>query len=257
MLICPICKEKLDRYDNSYKCINNHSFDISKSGYTNLLISKTNSGDNKEMVNARFLFLNKGYYKNLALKIKELSKDLPKNIVLDAGCGTGYYSSFLQDNNLIYGYDISKHAINKASKTYKDNIYFVASSNNIPITNNSIDLLLTIFAPTFAYEFYRVLNNNGHFILVGPGKYHLYELKEKLYNNPYLNEEKNYQLDNFILVKKENLKYQVLVDSIDLLPLLEMTPYFYKTNPSDLQKIKDSNLNITLDFYIEIYKKRL
>ena len=66
--------------------------------------------------------------------------------------------------------------------------------------------MLTIFAPTFANEFYRVLNNNGHFILVGPGKYHLYELKEKLYNNPYLNEEKNYQLDNFILVKKENFR---------------------------------------------------
>ena len=73
MLICPICKEKLQIVNNSYKCINNHSFDISKSGYTNLLISKTNSGDNQEMVNARFVFLNKGYYKNLALKIKVFS----------------------------------------------------------------------------------------------------------------------------------------------------------------------------------------
>ena len=65
MLICPVCKEKLQIVNNSYKCINNHSFDISKSGYTNLLISKTNSGDNQEMVNARFVFLNKGYYKNV------------------------------------------------------------------------------------------------------------------------------------------------------------------------------------------------
>ena len=257
MLICPICKEKLQIVNNSYKCINNHSFDISKSGYTNLLISKTNSGDNQEMVNARFIFLNKGYYKNLALKIKELTQDLPKDFILDAGCGTGYYSSFLKDNNIIYGYDISKYAINKASKTYKDNKYFVASSNNIPISNNSVDILLSIFAPTFANEFYRVLKNSGYFILVGPGKYHLYELKEKIYDNPYLNEEKDYKLDNFTLVNKENLKYQVLVDSLDILPLLEMTPYFYKTNPDDIKKINVSNLNITLDFTIEIYKKRL
>ena len=38
MIICPICKEKLEREGKSYRCINNHSFDISKSGHINLLI---------------------------------------------------------------------------------------------------------------------------------------------------------------------------------------------------------------------------
>ena len=32
MLICPICKNKLQKIDNTYKCQNNHSFDISKKG---------------------------------------------------------------------------------------------------------------------------------------------------------------------------------------------------------------------------------
>ena len=61
-MICPNCKQKLQKIDNSYKCINNHSFDISKQGYVNLLLNTSNSGDNKEMINARSIFLQKGYY---------------------------------------------------------------------------------------------------------------------------------------------------------------------------------------------------
>lgn len=258
MIICPTCKEKLKKLNKTYKCKNNHSFDEAKSGYTNLLISKTNSGDNQEMVNARFIFLNKGYYEPLALKIKEISSKYNNKIIVDAGCGTGYYSNFLKtESNSIYGFDISKLAINKASKSYKNNNYFVASSMSLPIENNSTDILLTVFAPTFSNEFYRVLKDTGIFILVIPGKYHLYELKEKLYDNPYLNEEKNYKLDNFVPLNKENIKYKVEIIQEDILSLLAMTPYFYKTNPSHLDNLNVKSLSLTLDFNIEIYKKAL
>lgn len=258
MIICPTCKEKLEKLNKTYKCKNNHSFDEAKSGYTNLLISKTNSGDNQEMVNARFIFLNKGYYEPLALKIKEISSKYNNKIIVDAGCGTGYYSNFLKtESNSVYGFDISKLAINKASKSYKNNNYFVASSMSLPIENNSTDILLTVFAPTFSNEFYRVLKDTGIFILVTPGKYHLYELKEKLYDNPYLNEEKNYKLDNFVPLNKENIKYKVEIIQEDILSLLAMTPYFYKTNPSDLDNLNVKSLSLTLDFNIEIYKKAL
>lgn len=261
-ILCPICKTTLTLSSDkkTYKCSNNHSFDIAKSGYLNLLVSKTNSGDNKEMVNARSLFLEKGYYKPLAEKINQLANSfsLSNKEIVDAGCGTGYYSNFLKTtNNRIYGFDISKYAIDKAKKTYKNNDYFVSSTSALPIPDNSVDILLTVFAPTFIKEFYRILKSDGIFILVVPSKEHLYELKESLYDNPYLNEEKDFSTLNetFNLIKKENLKYKVKINNQDLHLLLEMTPYFYKTDPTRLNNINITDLNLTLDFTIYIYKK--
>ena len=67
--ICPVCKEKLCIQNKSLVCSNNHTFDIAKSGYVNLLLSKQAGknvhGDNKLTVRARRDFLSKGYYSRL------------------------------------------------------------------------------------------------------------------------------------------------------------------------------------------------
>ena len=122
---CPICKSKLDyiindKSCNVYKCINNHSFDESKTGYVNLLVNKSLAGDNKEMINARHEFLMKDYYLKLALKIKEIIKKLNIDTLIDVGCGEGYFDRIINDECInITGIDISKDAINLASKKDK------------------------------------------------------------------------------------------------------------------------------------------
>ena len=40
ILICPVCGEKLEKTEKSYVCPKNHSFDVARSGYVNLLLSK-------------------------------------------------------------------------------------------------------------------------------------------------------------------------------------------------------------------------
>ena len=37
--ICPYCKEKMHIEDSSLKCINNHTFDVTKKGTINFIIS--------------------------------------------------------------------------------------------------------------------------------------------------------------------------------------------------------------------------
>ena len=103
LLLCPVCKECLakDSSSKTYKCSNNHSYDIAKEGYVNLLISNQkrskNLGDSKEMVLARIDFLNRGYYKVLSDKINQIiaealgNKKNDKINILDLGCGEGYY----------------------------------------------------------------------------------------------------------------------------------------------------------------------
>ena len=69
LLTCPICGENLQKESESkvYKCEQNHSYDIAKQGYVNLLISNMkrskNPGDSKDMVLARVDFLRRGFYK--------------------------------------------------------------------------------------------------------------------------------------------------------------------------------------------------
>ena len=109
LLTCPICGEHLfRRIENKvYKCENNHSYDIAKQGYVNLLISNMkrskNPGDSKEMVLARVDFLRRGFYKIVSDKINEVIcdyfKDSSEKInVLDVGCGEGYYLTNLKES---------------------------------------------------------------------------------------------------------------------------------------------------------------
>ncbi|MCK5780095.1 MAG: rRNA (guanine-N1)-methyltransferase, partial [Psychrilyobacter sp.] len=70
ILKCPVCGEKLNRVEKSYKCKNNHTFDMGKQGYVNLHMSNEkrskNPGDDKDMIISRKKFLEKGYYKKIS-----------------------------------------------------------------------------------------------------------------------------------------------------------------------------------------------
>ena len=259
MLICPKCKLKLVKIDNTYKCPNNHSYDIAKGGYVNLLISRTNSGDCKEMVDARNNFLNKCYYQPLALKICEIlaSYLYPNDYILDGGCGSGYYDSIikLKYPNII-GFDISKDAIIKTTKNNIDLDYFVASGNNIPIEDNCISCVLNIFAPTFASESFRVLKNDGILIVVLPGEDHLIELKQSIYDNPYQNQVSVPSFDGFKIDKSFDLTFKKEIPNEDLINVSKMTPYFYKTKKESFDNLlKIDKLDMTISFKIYVYKK--
>ena len=252
-MICPNCKEKLQKIDNSYKCKNNHSFDISKQGYVNLLLNSKNSGDNKEMINSRHNFLNKGYYEKLLNEIISVLKTLEVNYILDIGCGEGYYDRGIKKRISIdiTGLDISKEACLKASKLSKDITYVVGSSNELPFEDNEFDMILNIFAPHEEKEFSRVCNK--YILKVIPNKNHLIELKELLYENVIIKDEKKLDFYGFNEIVEKNVTYKVIID--DLFELFQMTPYYYKTKYDmsifELNKHKE----ITCDFTILLYKK--
>lgn len=252
-MLCPVCQKKLQKFDNSYKCDNKHSFDISKQGYINLLLNSKNSGDNKEMINSRHDFLKKGYFNTLLTHINDVIKNLSINNILDVGCGEGYYDRGIKnENNVnIVGLDISKEACLKASKLSKDILYVVSSSNKLPFENNEFDLLLNIFAPHNEEEFSRVCNK--YILKVIPNKEHLLELKKLLYSEIIIKEEKKLDFIDFKEVIHKHVKYKVLVD--DLYELFKMTPYFYKTKYDIEIFEKNKNFEVTCDFSILLYEK--
>lgn len=261
MLICPICNEKLDKVENCFKCEKNHSFDISKSSYTNLLVKNKPAdeiGDNKEMVCARTEFLNRNYYKKLSdfLAEKVFMKS-PKSYI-DLGCGQGYYTKNISNNiENSFGTDISKHAVLNASKHDKSTIYFVSSVFNLPIADKSIDVATCIFSPLALDEFDRILSDNGTIFVVVAGDNHLIELKKSIYERAYMNDEDKYDFKTFEIVLKEKLTYTEFFDNnLDIKHLFNMTPYSFKTSIEDMKKLdKIDNLDITMDFAIYTLKK--
>ena len=85
--ICPVCKSEISLFERTYKCKNNHCFDLSKDGYVNLLMSQQSSlkrhGDDKLMVKARRDFLEKGFYSELREALCEvLTEVLPEGATI-------------------------------------------------------------------------------------------------------------------------------------------------------------------------------
>ena len=265
-MLCPNCKETLIKKDNVYICKHNHSFDIAKEGYANLLLSnKKNSqfpGDNKEMVSARVQFLQKGYYEPLANRIKEVIKAINKTKVslLDAGCGVGYYSIHMKEIMApridLIGIDISKFAVRAAAKRDKESQYFVASIFDLPIEDKSQDVILNIFSPKANEEYKRILKDDGILIQVMPGKKHLYELKELLYKEKTYENEPQIEYEGFDIIETIPLTYEIVVNKDDLIHLFTMTPYLYKTKIEDIENLQSVNdLKITIDFIIAVWRK--
>lgn len=257
-MLCPKCNKALYKVENTYKCENNHSYDIAKEGYVNLLLSRTASGDDKELVNGRINFLNKGFYEPLQSFLEKIIQKLSedKDIkLLDMGCGTGYYTASFSKIATTFGLDISKEAVKYAAKHDKKTSYLVASCKSAPFESHTFDFLVHIFSPFFENEDFRLLKNDGFLILVEPGPKHLIELKNLLYENPYFNDEKTHNFESFENVESFSLKYTKEIDNFDLLNLVKMTPYFYTTKKENFKALEgDKKIRLTIDFVVSILR---
>lgn len=258
--ICPVCKNSLTVQDRSYRCENGHCFDISKEDYVNLLHGKNKSGsligDNRDMALSRRNFLSKGYFSALSEGIigiiKESKSDKP--VICDICCGEGWYGEKVReaiDCELI-SFDISKEMVRLCAKRKKSDICFVANGNNIPLSDQSVDLAFHLFAPFQEKEFARILKNDGIILTAVAGENHLFELKELLYDTPYKNDEAPPQTESLILKEKHKFTKKVHLETKDdIQALFRMTPYYYHTSDSDKAKIDSlEELDVTTEFVV-------
>ena len=70
LLKCPKCLKELTRQDGCYSCPDGHRYDIARQGYVNLVLANQKHsqqpGDDVQSLEARKLFLSRGYYRPLA-----------------------------------------------------------------------------------------------------------------------------------------------------------------------------------------------
>ncbi|TBR45032.1 methyltransferase domain-containing protein [Marinomonas agarivorans] len=273
-LICPLDQLPLQEQSGAFVCAKGHSFDLAKSGYLNLLpVQKKHSkdpGDSKEMVRARQDFLNSDAYLPIALNLIQqldrlcFSSNMEKTTsILDAGCGEGYYLSYLQEHyqeKLVQsiGLDISKWAVQVASKRNKNLGWIVGSNANLPMPEARFQVVLSLFGFPVWSEFHRVLTDDGYVILVNAGENHLRELREILY--PELKEYRASHYDDLVgfeVEKEETLRFSFHLDSNAMITALSsMTPHFYKASYNGKQRLSQMNsLTVTSDVRVTCLRK--
>lgn len=268
-LICPDCGSDMALANNDKSLIcsgaRRHCYDIASSGYVNLSHTSL-SGDSREAVRSRKLFLESGHYdrfsKFLSDKIASFKEDA---FIADMGCGEGYYSvnilKALPKTSLV-GFDLSKFAVEYASKQARrenvsDRSLFAASSIfTPPLRDASCDVVLNLFAPCCEKEFCRIMTDDALFIIVGAGRDHLIELKSILYDVPRENDERKDLPESMTLVDHTSLRYEFTPSLEERRMLFAMTPYFYRTSEGDKAKLEKADIvPFTAEFDIHIYKK--
>ncbi|MFP8965132.1 putative RNA methyltransferase [Pokkaliibacter sp. CJK22405] len=273
-LVCPLCQQPLTTSSKQLSCANGHSFDIAKQGYVNLLpVQKKHSkdpGDNKVMVNARRDFLAEGHFNSFSQRMTEVVKPLlqqGKNSTysaLEAGCGEGFYiDSLARDVEMdfapldAYGLDISKWAVQAATKRNNRVTWLVGSNAALPFAPGSLDLIICAFG-FYQFEWFApYLKPGGRILLLEAGDEHLLELREALYDEVRRGgPPANLEHAGFTLESQECVTDKITLEQVAIQNLLCMTPHGYKAPVAGKEAVlKLNSLNVTIQAVIRLYQK--
>ncbi|CRH93051.1 Ribosomal RNA large subunit methyltransferase A [Chlamydia trachomatis] len=242
---CPICQNVLEKVENSLKCANNHTYDLSKFGYVNLIGGKkVDDHYSKKSFENRQLILDKSFYEPVLKAIERLVDQHPQvQTILDIGCGEGYYSrQLLQTRDKeILAFDISKDSVQiaaKSDRTYRGK-WFVSDLAHLPVQDGKIDLILDIFSPANYGEFQRVLAEDGLILKVVPTADHVKELRAKANDQLQQKEYSNQKIidhfqESFDILFQEEVSQTTACSAAERQAFIEMTPLLFHVDSSQI-----------------------
>jgi 23S rRNA (guanine745-N1)-methyltransferase len=142
-----------------------------------------NPGDTVAAVAARRRLHDRGVTEGLLNGIAETIAAKSGDIVLDAGCGDGFYLGNLARRYGFdaHGVDISVPAVNAAARRYPPGErmeWMVANADRfLPYADRSFSILLSITSRMNAADFHRVLCRDGQMLVALPAPDDLIELR--------------------------------------------------------------------------------
>ena len=259
---CPICQENLTLVESSLKCNNRHSFDLAKFGYVNLAPQiKQSANYDKENFQNRQQILEAGFYQAILDAVSDLlASSKTTKIILDIGCGEGFYSRKLQERHpdkTFYAFDISKDSVQIAAKSEPNWAvnWFVGDLARLPIKDASMDILLDIFSPANYGEFRRVLSKDGILIKVIPTENHLKEIRQRvqnqLTNKDYSNQDiKNHFQEHFTILSSQTVSLTKPITADQLQALLSMTPLLFHVDQSKIDWSQLTEITIEAEILV-------
>ena len=261
---CPKCRLKMTVKEKSLSCKNSHSFNISKKGYVNLLLSAHDSIYSKALFEARRKTTEAGVFDPMINVVADMINDnhlYGKISILDAGCGEGSISSKIYSHlNFkeveFHGIDISKEGIALAGNCELPMLWSVGDLSVLPYQDHVFDVVLNILSPCNYSEFFRVMKKNALIIKVVPGTGYLREFRDILFAGSnkasYSNERvKSLFKNNVDGFNSQRIRYTFSPDEKQLQNLIDMTPLLVDRSPcaEEVEKLKKIQA-ISLDYEI-------
>jgi 23S rRNA (guanine745-N1)-methyltransferase len=174
------------REERRVVCARGHSFDVARSGYLNLLQPQerrsAQPGDTADAVAARRRLHDRGITEPLLRGIGEAMAANSNDVILDAGCGDGFYLGSLarQLRFHAHGVDISTQAIDAAARRYRECQWIVANADRfLPYADQSFSMVLSITGRMNVAEFRRVLKTDGRLVVALAAPDDLRELRSR------------------------------------------------------------------------------
>jgi 23S rRNA (guanine745-N1)-methyltransferase len=266
-LCCPLDSLPLEMQNGSLRCANQHSFDIARQGYANLLGAQDkrsrDPGDSQAMIAARHRFLEAGYYQPIADRLGALL--LPhlnqNSLIVDAGCGEGYYLQHLrelilesgQQEPCMVGFDISKWAMQTAGRRFSAT-WLVASNRNIPLADASADVVVDMFGFPDFEAFARLLKPSGLLVRVRAGDHHLLELRQIIYPEIKTREISAAEPVEFSRISTVQVNYEIArLGQAAIGELLLMTPHLYRASAQGKEQAAAlRELTLSVDVSIDV-----
>jgi 23S rRNA (guanine745-N1)-methyltransferase len=186
ILLCTVrdCAAPLVPEGRRLVCANGHAFDLARSGYVNLLQPQERRskqpGDSAETVAARRRLHERGLARPLHEGMAAMLAPAPEDVILDAGCGDGWFLGELQRAHgfTACGVDISTPAIELAAKRYPGCTWIVANADRfVPLGDATVTKLVSITARMNVSEFRRVLRDDGTLLVAVAAPDDLIELR--------------------------------------------------------------------------------
>jgi len=178
---------------------------------------------------------------------------------LDVGCGEGYYSARLADamNAPLIGLDISKEAVRCAAAKYKGKQWLCATAAHIPVEDESVDLLTSLFALTLPQEFSRVLKQGGFFFQVLAAEDHLLGLKGIIYDRLVFKEKNTVpELPGFRLLESIPIRFTFTVEGKQVRNLFSMTPHVFRIGKDGAERLsRTEQLTDTASCVLNVYQR--
>lgn len=221
-LLCTVrdCRRPLERRGRQFVCEKNHSFDIARSGYVNLLQPQDRRsrtpGDSATSLEARRRLHQDGITRPLIDATAAFVQTLQPQTLLDVGCGEGsYLSSFEAVTNAdLHGTDISADAVDLAARLARRCFFVVANADRfLPYADASFELLTSITSRIHREEFARVLQPGGALLVALPAPTDLIELRAAILGEGVERDRTQRTIDDlqpsFVLHQRRSVSHRV------------------------------------------------
>lgn len=267
LLRCPLCRQPLKLQNNSFCCPQGHCYDLSAQNYLNLAPQKKQNPNlyTTELFKARRQIFEADLYEPLLEKLLTISQTALQTtgstqpVLLDAGCGEGFFASELHKkiNGLtVCALDLAKNAIQLAAKgPVRTGFYcLVGDLANLPLLDNTVDILLNLLSPANYQEFTRVLKPGGLLIKIIPGAEYLKEVRQALQIKAPERAERQ-ALDLWqqhispLQTQIHKLTYQKPITAEQAAAFIQMSPLSFNHQPNSVQA---NFTEITIDLRILI-----